>query len=245
MHAPDRDPLALDQGTAERLLDGTLDPADAPPAYAAVARVLAATAAPPRADELAGEAEAVRRFTASSQAAQAGGRARRRRTTRVVVATAAALAVLSVSGIGFATGALPHSGAWLGRTVGSVVGTDRTRKAPAAVTPSASTTVPGSRAPGHGPVPGTTRRATGPATPNGQLCHAWQNGKGKKLQATAFQALAAAAGGADRIPAYCAALQSTKDDQDRPAQPADPGNGQGPGEDQGRRGGKNPAGGPD
>jgi hypothetical protein len=48
MHAPDRDPLALDQGTADRLLAGTLDPADAPPAYAEVARVLATVAGRPR-----------------------------------------------------------------------------------------------------------------------------------------------------------------------------------------------------
>jgi hypothetical protein len=158
-----------------------------------------------------------------------------------------------------ATGALPHSGAWLGRTVGSVVGTDRTREAPAAVTPSATTTVPSSRAPGHGPVPATTLRATGPATPKGRLCDAWQNGKGKKLPAAAFQALAAAAGGADHIPAYCAALLATeddqnqpgRDDQNQPGRPVDPGNGQGSGEDQGqgsgeadgRRGGKQPAGG--
>jgi hypothetical protein len=104
--------------------------------------------------------------------------------------------------------------------------------------------VPGGRAPGHGPVPGTTRRAAGPATPDGQLCNAWQNGKGGKPHATAFQALAAAAGGADRIPAYCAALLGAKDDKERPGQPADPGNGQGPGDDRGRHRGASRAGSP-
>ena len=54
----DSDPLALDQGTAERLLAGTVDPADAPPAYAAVAEVLAAAAGPPQPDELIGQLQA-------------------------------------------------------------------------------------------------------------------------------------------------------------------------------------------
>src|SRR6266511_2049728 len=39
------DPLALDEGTAERLLAGGLDPADAPPAYMRTAMVLEAIAA--------------------------------------------------------------------------------------------------------------------------------------------------------------------------------------------------------
>jgi hypothetical protein len=38
----------LDDDTAERLLAGRLDPWDAPPPYAAVARLLRAAAAPPR-----------------------------------------------------------------------------------------------------------------------------------------------------------------------------------------------------
>jgi hypothetical protein len=247
----DGDPLALDQGTADRLLDGTLNPADAPPAYAAVASVLAAAAAPPRADELTGEAEALDRFAATSQAARSGGRARRRRTARIAVATAAVLGVLSVSGIGLATGVLPQTGAWLGRTVDAVVGPGRAGDAPTPATPPTATvataTVPSSRAPTQGPVPSSTaRHATGVATPEERLCIAWQAGQGKKMHAAAFQALAAAAGGADKIPAYCAALPPAKDDPKQPGRPEDPGSGQGqgPGDDHGRRGGGNPAGGP-
>src|ERR1700694_2295274 len=44
------DPLELDDMTAARLLSGRLDPADAPPAYATVAHVTTAAAAPGRPD---------------------------------------------------------------------------------------------------------------------------------------------------------------------------------------------------
>jgi hypothetical protein len=54
----DADPLALDEGTAERLLTGSLAPADAPPGYAVVAQVLRAAGGPPEL-ELVGEAEMV------------------------------------------------------------------------------------------------------------------------------------------------------------------------------------------
>jgi hypothetical protein len=49
----------LDDDIAERLLAGRLDPLDAPPPYAAVARLLQAAAAPPTPDELAGEPSAL------------------------------------------------------------------------------------------------------------------------------------------------------------------------------------------
>jgi hypothetical protein len=57
-----------------------------------------------------------------------------------------------------------------------------------------------------------SNHATGPdlsgAARHG-LCQAWLTGQGdehgKRADSTAFQALAAAAGGADRIPAYCQA----------------------------------------
>ena len=52
----------LDDDTAERLLSARLDPLDAPPSYAAVARLLQAAAAPPTPDELAGEPSAVAAF---------------------------------------------------------------------------------------------------------------------------------------------------------------------------------------
>ena len=53
---------ALDDDTAERLLSGRLDPDDAPPAYAGVARLLQTAAAPPQPDELAGQEAALALF---------------------------------------------------------------------------------------------------------------------------------------------------------------------------------------
>ena len=54
---PDRDadPLAIDDDTVERLLSGTLPPAQAPAGYAKVAELLAAAAAAPSSAELAGQ----------------------------------------------------------------------------------------------------------------------------------------------------------------------------------------------
>jgi hypothetical protein len=64
------DPLALDDATAERLLQGRLDPDDAPPAYAGVAALLAAVSAPVCPDLLAGMAPVLAAFrvTAASRA---------------------------------------------------------------------------------------------------------------------------------------------------------------------------------
>ena len=76
------------------------------------------------------------------------------------------------------------------------------------------------------------------------LCRAWFAGQGeehgKRMDSTAFQALAAAAGGADRVPAYCQSDASAAHGQppaDPPARPSppttgppeDPGNGHGQG----------------
>ncbi|HEX3214492.1 MAG TPA: hypothetical protein VH016_18140, partial [Actinomycetota bacterium] len=54
--------VPLDADTAERLLSGRLDPDDAPPGYAEVARLLQAAAAPADPAELAGQAAAVDAF---------------------------------------------------------------------------------------------------------------------------------------------------------------------------------------
>src|SRR4051812_4801622 len=55
------DPLALDEGTASRILDG-LCQADVPPAYAGLAKVLATASAPGRPEELEGQATVVAAF---------------------------------------------------------------------------------------------------------------------------------------------------------------------------------------
>jgi hypothetical protein len=78
-----------------------------------------------------------------------------------------------------------------------------------------------------GPAPGSTA-----AEPNLQgLCQAYLDGngneQGKKLEASAFQALAAAAGGHDKVAAYCRATQpdAAKDEQ-KPRAPGDRGHDQ-------------------
>jgi hypothetical protein len=229
MHAPDRDPLALDQGTADQILAGTLDPADAPPAYAEVARVLAAAAGPPQPGELAGEAEAVARFAA---AAAGTSRRRRRRLARLAVASAAVLGLLTVGGIVSVTGGAPTSGTWFNRAVDAVVGHSRTADSHATIAPTAGSTATTSAASVRGgTLPGRDPGATPPrGTYPERLCAAWQPGRGRNLNAAALQALAATAGGADRIPAYCQALDRGQSNRDGGAQgdrPAPPGNPQG------------------
>jgi hypothetical protein len=126
-------PLAIDQDTADRLLAGRLDPADAPPGYGEVAKVLVAAAAPALPHELEGEAAATAAFARErldrrgadshsaprrrppqrrSSVGAAPGRAdaapRQRRASRFAV-VAVAVAVLMVGGAAAAaaTGTLP------------------------------------------------------------------------------------------------------------------------------------------
>lgn len=150
------------------------------------------------------------------------GRAARRRPApgrpagagrlRAGLAALAVAAAVSVGGTAAAvTGNLPAPVQRLARAVlpgtsdpgaGSLVRGAVPRaggKAPAVTTSRA----PGTSTSGTGPQPGapalTTQAARG-------LCTAWSAGqgdRGKKLDSTSFQALAAAAGGADQIPAYC------------------------------------------
>jgi hypothetical protein len=113
------DPFALDGDTADRLLAGRLDSADAPPGYAEVATVLAAAAGPPTPGELAGQAAAIARFSAT-RCPSAGPRrqraARHRRAfgSRLPVLAAAALSVLLLGGVAAAaTGTLPGPARWV------------------------------------------------------------------------------------------------------------------------------------
>jgi hypothetical protein len=64
---PSQPMVPLDADTAERLLSGRLDPDDAPPGYADVARLLQAAAGPAEEAELSGEAAAVRAFDAAQR----------------------------------------------------------------------------------------------------------------------------------------------------------------------------------
>jgi hypothetical protein len=225
------DPLALDEGTAERLLAGRLHPADAPPEYQRAATVLAAAAAPPSPDELAGERQAVAAFSAVARSIPHRAAPRRQTVlTRFVsfkLAAAAVIAALSVAGVaGAATGTLPDAAQ---RVAHRMLG--------AAGVPSPDDHAGG--APSDNSSAKSDHSANGPdatgAAKQG-LCRAWASGQGgehgKKEDATAFKALADAAGGADRIAEYCADVTSTTGAAGHEGQSAtppstDPGRGQG------------------
>jgi hypothetical protein len=106
------DPLAIDQDTGDRLLSGRLDPADAPPGFAEVARVLEAAAAPTNPHELEGEATALAAFAAwrlpPASAVSHAARRRSRLGSKLAV-VAVAVGVLMVGGVAAAaTGSLPE-----------------------------------------------------------------------------------------------------------------------------------------
>lgn len=105
------DPLAIDQDTADRLLARRLDPADAPPGYAEVVRVLAAAAAPTHPDELRGESTALAAFAATRlerNGVASHAAPRRSRLGSRLAVVAVAVGVLMVGGVAAAaTGSLP------------------------------------------------------------------------------------------------------------------------------------------
>jgi hypothetical protein len=217
-------PPVLDQDTADRLLAGRLAAGEAPPGYAGVARLLAVATAPVAREELAGEAAAVACFAATVRSHPPTPRshpatprshpatprshphlrtprwhppspipqrtAMTRKLLSLKAAAAIIVAVVSVSGVAAAaTGLLPGPARLMADQASS------TSRAGAA---------------GHGQAGTVTRNGPGldEATRRG-LCQAWQAGqgaaKGGRADSAAFRALAAAAGGADKIPAYCQA----------------------------------------
>jgi hypothetical protein len=132
---------------AERLLGGRLDPEDAPPGYAEVARVLRAAAGPPCPDELAGQPAALATFR------RVGHRARVR-ARLVTVALAGTLAV----------GTLTMGGLWIADGAHSPLGLLSPSGGPGSVGPGsgASAGAPGSGGAGSG-VPGSGGAGTAPA----------------------------------------------------------------------------------
>jgi hypothetical protein len=198
----DRHRLALDEGTAERLLAGRLDPSNAPPGYAAAAAVLAAASAPPDAEELASEAAIVAAFAAAARSHSPHLPTHRRsRVFTKLLTVKAAVAVLGV-------------------LVGGGVAAAATGNLPAPAQQAAHALLGGARVPAPAQDTATTRAhpvgpdAAGPAALG--LCRAWSAGQasqasqhGKKLDAAAFAALAKAAGGSDQIAAYCAKVTAS------------------------------------
>jgi hypothetical protein len=210
-------PPALDDDTVERLLTGDLDATHAPPGYAEVAALLAAAAAEPTPDELAGQASAVAELRTVVQArstarAPRPGRSRRR---RIGLAVAVAVGALTTGGVAAATGHLPQPVTDAARGVLTIVGAESPggpgrAPAPSGAAPGAGgDTTDGRGAPaagtdGHGQdQPGPASTAATRSTDG--RCRAFLAGKGKTNDPAAFEALAAAAGGRDKIAAYCQA----------------------------------------
>jgi hypothetical protein len=188
----------LDEDTADRLLGGRLDPADAPSGYAPVARVTRAATGPVTPEELAGEAAAIATFRAVAHASPPITVPRRApMPSRLfsVKAAAVVVAVLSVGGVAAAAGKLP------GRSQQAAQHASTTSQAG-----SSERAHSGGATGAHGP------DATGPAKDG--LCQAWRSGQGStngsRMEATAFEALAKAAGGADKVAAYCQAALAAK-----------------------------------
>jgi hypothetical protein len=219
---PDTDPLALDDETVERLLSGELPPEQAPPGYAEVAELLAAATAPPTHGELAGQAAALAELRAVTRARRAPSHARRparppRRRWAGLAAVALVGALVTGGAAVAATGQLPEPVRDVARsildTVGGAESAAPTAPGPPASAPAMRAAGPGGDGQGPPPTaaanrgPGTTGAAPGANPDLEGLCQAYLAGKGSKqgrsLDATAFKALARAAGGPDKVDAYC------------------------------------------
>jgi hypothetical protein len=216
---PPNDPLALDDASVDRLLSGTLPAAGAPSGYAGVARLLAATVAPPTPQELAGQAAVLAELRAVTRGRRAAsparpGRPRRRRAGLAVVVVAGALAT---GGVAAATGHLPAPVREAARSVlGPGGGTPAGSPSPAPGAPGSATAgsgagsggSPSTVAPGRRTGPAAAGPAAGPALEG--LCRAFLSGKGggqgEKLGAAAFEELVRVAGGDDRVEAFCEEL---------------------------------------
>jgi len=171
-----------------------------PPGLQPVADALAALTATPASDELAGEDAALAEFYNRVGVPVPVSRSRHRTRpllTPLLSARAAAVAAIAALSLGgFATaafaGALPAPAQQFAHHTFGAPAADRGH--PTRTHPSATATPAGPD-------------ATGPAAFG--LCNAWAHAKahGASQQAVAFRNLAAAAGGAGNVAAYCAAVQ--------------------------------------
>jgi hypothetical protein len=205
-----REVLPISDAALAALLSGTDLPAGSPPELRPVAEALGALTDGPAGDELAGEAVALAAFR--DQFGVPGPVPRRRRRPPLLAPllsakAAAAAAVLSIGGLATAAyaGALPAPAQQFAH---SAIG------APAATHHPAATAHPAGSASPEGP-DATAHPAFG-------LCTAWSHARAHgthKQQAVAFRNLAAAAGGAAKVAAFCAAVPhpgSTADPAGKP-----------------------------
>jgi hypothetical protein len=202
---------AADQDLLERLLDGRLDPASAPPGYGGLARLLAAATAPAAPEELAGERLVMAEFAAVMRSHPPTLVPRRsavpRKVLTIKAAAAALVAVLSIGGVAAAaSGLLPDQASPVADQAPATTGADAAAhglgKAAAA---NLGGSVNAGSAAGEGRASAVGPDAT--AAARAGLCRAWQAGQGadhgRKAESVAFQALVDAAGGADKVAAYC------------------------------------------
>ena len=211
---PDPDPLALDDDLADRLLDGDLSPDQAPPGYAAVAALLAATIAAPSPAELAGHEAALAELRAATRArhaiARGSGKPSRRR--RVGLLVAVAVGALSTTGIAAATtGTLPDPIRDTARRILATVDdaapmpSTTPGRQPAPITGDGAAV--GATSEGQSARPaGVPETTAGPGTSNDEPCRASKAGKGadsKKPNAVTSQAPVEAAGDADNVTSEC------------------------------------------
>jgi hypothetical protein len=204
-------PPGADQDTLERLLDGRLDAASAPPGYGGLARLLVATSAPAAPEELAGERQALATFAAVMRSHPPTLSPRRTAVPRKVftmkAATAALVAALSIGGVAAAaTGLLPDQASPVANQAAATTAADAAAHdlGKATVANMGGTAKAGSTD-GQG-----RESAVGPdatAAARAGLCRAWEAGQGgdhgRRMDSVAFQALVDAAGGADKVAAYC------------------------------------------
>lgn len=110
-------PSDLDDNTAERMLSGHVDPADAPPGYAGVTEVLAAASASALPSELAGESQALSMFRtqaheevpiADAAVVSLDERRTRRASRKAVLVGVVAGVILASTGVAAAGGDLPE-----------------------------------------------------------------------------------------------------------------------------------------
>jgi hypothetical protein len=117
------DPLALDEDTADRLLTGSLHPADAPPGYGDVARVVQAALVPVSLEGEQAAVEAMQMAMAESPASER----RKNVLTKLLSAKAAAIVatgLISMTGAAAATGTLPEPVQHAADHIASTVGVD-------------------------------------------------------------------------------------------------------------------------
>jgi len=199
------------QDILERLLEGRLDPASAPPHYRRLARLLAAMTAPAAPQELAGERQAMASFAAAMRSHPPILFPRRTAVPRKVLtmkaAAAALVAALSLGGVAAAAGGLlPDQASPVADQAPATTGADA---AAHGLGKAAAANLGGSAragsADGQGQESAAGPDVTGAARAG--LCRAWQAGQGadhgRRMDSVAFQALVEAAGGAGQVAAYC------------------------------------------